>query len=86
MLALEFGSERACSIAVAAWQVGVPLHVHPNKIAWAVSPTLRGAKAATLPGRADTLRGKQRRSCSGDDVAWRMGHGERLQAGTRCAR
>jgi hypothetical protein len=72
MLALELGSERACSIAIAAWQVGLQLDSQVGGwIAWAVSPTLKGATAATLPGRADTLRGKQRRTCSGSDAAWR---------------
>jgi hypothetical protein len=71
MLALEIGSERACAIAVAAWQVGIPLEEQPDRITWANAPTLGGSMAATLAGRADTLRGKQRRHCCEDDAAWR---------------
>ena len=71
MLALEMGSERACALTIAAWQVGRQLEARPGRITWAMTPTLPGAKAATLVGRANTMRGKQRRPCDLEDASWR---------------
>jgi hypothetical protein len=86
MLALEMGSERACSIAVAAWEVGVPLQAqHAGWTSWALKPTRMGATAATLEGRAATLRGKQRRPCGANDAVWHraMGSAFMLVLGAR---
>ena len=77
MLALELGSERACALGIAVWQVGI--EATPRQIvsdrhvltSWLRKPTRTGALAATLEGRALTLRSKQRRRCSGEDGAWR---------------
>ena len=87
MLALEMGTERECSIAVAAWEVGVPLQEQRGGwTGWALKPTRLGATAATLEGRAATLRGKQRRvPRSLEEVTWRraMGSAFMLVLGAR---
>ena len=79
MLALDMASERTCAMAIAVWSVGEATasprqsENPPGLIltTWDANLTLKGAKAATLEGRARTLRGKQRRIRSGTERAWR---------------
>ena len=81
MLAIELGPERACALAIAAWEVGIegnPPLVLPGQVStnWERRRTKMGANAATLEGRAATLRGKQRcRPRDPQDVIWRRAMG-----------
>jgi hypothetical protein len=77
MLALEVGSQRACAMGVAAWQVGIegdPPRVSNDGLVvanWERRRTRTGSLAATLRGRESTLRAKQRRTGSAEERAWR---------------
>ena len=68
LLADGAGSARDLSFAIAAWQVGIEAESpsgakHPGLVAthWLTKRTIPGARAATLEGRAATLRQKQAR-------------------------
>jgi hypothetical protein len=79
MLALEMGSERACSLAIATMQVGV--EAKPAQICadrpwllmtnWWRKPTRKGSRSGTLEGRSMTLRFKRRRIRSAAETVWR---------------
>ena len=91
-LALEMESERACAVSVAVWQVGI--EVDPPRVSddgrivtnWGRERTQKGAQAATLEGRAVTLRAKQRRTRSAAECIWRtaMASAFMLVLGARC--
>lgn len=90
MLALDMGSERVCSLAVAVWLVGIEIN-QPRPVRkwiateWAALKTKRGAKAATPDNKATTLRIKRRRVGSQDEARWRkaMAHAFMLVIGAR---
>jgi hypothetical protein len=92
LLALGMSSERACSLGVATWVVGLELNKprpsplgHHIITTWANKPTRSGATAGTLKGKAATLRIKQRRCRSAAEGAWRkaMGFAFMLVIGAR---
>jgi hypothetical protein len=71
------GSERACAMGIAAWQVGIegdaPWVSGDGRVVtnWERSRTKAGSMAATLRGRESTLRVKRRRARSAEECAWR---------------
>ena len=77
MLMLEMGSERACAVGVAVWQVGI--EADQQRVStdgrvvttWERERTKVGSSSATLEGRAATLRAKQRRIRSAAELIWR---------------
>ena len=77
MLALEMGSERACAMGIAAWQVGIEADTPRARAdgrvvtSWERYRTQMGSLAATLRGKESTLRVKQRRARSAEEGAWR---------------
>ena len=76
MLALEIGTERACAMGITVWQVGIeraPRRSRAGRVVtnWESGRTKKGARAATLEGRAATLRVKQGRIRSAEEGRWR---------------
>jgi hypothetical protein len=77
LLALDMGSEYACSMGVAAWLVGLdgdPARVRSDGLTstnWWRRRTRGGVSAGTLQGKAATLKQKRRRCRSLGEAAWR---------------
>jgi hypothetical protein len=91
MLALGWGSERACAAAIVTNMIGVefaePQSVTRGKPArayvattWLETPTQSGAEAGSIDGRVGTLRKKRRRYQSAADLGWRTYMGAAFQA------
>ncbi len=76
MLALEMGTERACAKAIAVLQVGIegdPPRLSDGRVVTnsELHRTKKDSFAATVDGRAATLRAKQRRVRSPAEGHWR---------------
>lgn len=97
MLALRRGSERDCSLAVVVWFIGVegnePKLIERAKGVFVLTNwkadrdrphTRPGANAATLDGRAATLRRKRRRYRKSVDLGWRSAMGSAFQIVLAC--
>jgi len=83
MLALQWGSERACAAAIVAYLISFEASPPELRADGYVVTRWRGTKpgaAATIDGRVATLREKRRTYHSGSDLAWREAMGAAYQA------
>jgi hypothetical protein len=76
LVALGYGSERACALAIVVWEIGVeaaaPLPSESGLVVtnWWREKTRTGSRAASLRGRETTLRAKRRRLRSRAEILW----------------
>ena len=86
MLALEMGSERACAVGVAVWQVGI--EADPPRVSadgrvvtnWERERTQKGSQAATLGGSSCHVASQATPHPQRRRVHLAHGHGVRLHA------
>jgi hypothetical protein len=83
MLALQWGSERACATAIVAYLISFeasPPELRADRYTVTHWEGTAGGEAATIEGRVATLREKRRTYHSGRDLDWRTAMGAAYQA------
>lgn len=76
LVALRYGSERACALAIIVWEIGiegVPPSLSESGLVvtnWVREKTRKGSRAGSLRGRVTTLRAKRRRLRSRIEILW----------------